>query len=89
MPTVRTPRWIAPQLALAICIVSGCRNVELERHVLVCELASHRFAAMVRANRTTRGEEQSFIEATERSWAAVREALGLESPFLPREGGKR
>lgn len=70
-------RWILG--GLVAWALSGCVSATVNQHVVYQELCAKRFLELVRSGETSRAEEQEYIQANERAWHFLREAMGIKS----------
>ncbi len=77
----RTRNVVTTSTLLAI-LVCGCLGPVIERHVTYQATCARRFTQLVKQGQTTRQEEQEYIQANERAWEVLCEAMGLKTAGL-------
>ena len=81
----RTRNVVTTSTLLAI-LVCGCLGPVIERHVTYQATCARRFTQLVKQGQTTRQEEQEYIQANERAWEVLCEAMGLKTAGLMSAG---
>lgn len=74
----RTKNVITTATLLAI-FACGCLGPVIDRHVTYQATCARRFTQLVKQGQTTRQEEQEYIQANERAWEVLCEAMGLRT----------